>query len=114
MRNPLLLICVICCLLFSGVTPLMATEDRDESWDLDYPVFHGYGSWLTLVKIFLPTINPSRGTNIFNDGPDPVGSKEENDEGAEGESDQDTGPESGAVPMTRVDDPNSIAGARND
>jgi len=114
MRKPLLMICVICCLLFSGMTPLLAAEDWDESWQQNYPIIRDYVSWVPIVKSFLPIVNPWRGTNIFNDGPEPVGSQEDKEEGSEGESDQDTGPESGAVPMTRVDDPTNIGGARGD
>ena len=80
MRKPLLLICVICCLLFSGATPLMSAADRrgsndsSDAWSL--------GSWIAANIPGLPLLPTPIYTNIFNDGPDPVESSEAKEEEA--------------------------------
>ena len=113
MRKPLLLSCVVCCLLFSAATPLAFAEDRNENRNQDSPAVWGLGSWLSLAQLFhLPLLDLPYGTNIFNDGPEPVGSSEEEEESSEGESAPEDVPEGGPTPLETIVNPD-LSSARD-
>jgi hypothetical protein len=103
MRRPLLLICVVCCLLLSAITPLAFAEDRDVRWNQDSPAVRNLGPLLTIAQfIRLPLLDMPRRIYIFNDGPEPVGSSEEEEGNTEDESESGEAPEGGPTPMERA------------
>ena len=109
MRKPLLLICVVCCLLFSAATPLAFAEDRSQ----DSPAVWDLGSWLSLAQLFhLPLLDLPYGTNIFNDGPEPVGSSEEEEESSEDEPEPEDVPDGGPAPLENIVNPD-LSSARD-
>ena len=108
MRKPLLLISVVCCLLFSGTTPLLSAIDRQDSLS-ESSVCWSLGSWFAARIPGLPLLTDPVFGSIFNDGPDPV----ETGEPEEDENTEDPPPEnmdgvaqpldsaSGNIPGTR-------------
>jgi len=97
MRKPLLLICVICCLLLSGATPLISAVDRQSSSDA--PADWSLGSWFAANLPGLGLLPTPIYTNIFNDGPDPVESSDPKEDEATDEDPEDDESTGGPTPF---------------
>jgi hypothetical protein len=97
MRKPLLLICVICCLLLSGATPLISAVDRQSSDDTS--VAWSLGSWFAAELPGLRLLPAPIYTNIFNDGPDPVESSEPKEDQTTDEDSEDDESTGGPTPF---------------
>jgi hypothetical protein len=108
MRKPLLLICAVCCLLFSATSLLASAESPDELWNQDSPAIWDVGSWLYPAQLFhLPFLNSPITSLIFNDGPDPVGTSEKEEGGnPENESESGEASDGGPTPMESMVNPN--------
>jgi hypothetical protein len=97
MRKPLLLICVICCLLLSGATPLLSAVDRQGSDET--AVAWSLGSWFAAELPGLRLLPTPIYTNIFNDGPDPVESSEQKEDDTSEEEAEDDESSGGPTPF---------------
>jgi hypothetical protein len=90
MRKPLLLICLVCCLLLAGSTSLSAAANRQDTTDVSTAGWT-ISSWFAARLPGLILLPEPMQTNIFVDGPDPVESSQpkEDDSPAENPDDDD-------------------------
>jgi hypothetical protein len=79
MRKPLLLTCLIFCLLLSGATPIMSADNLRDTSDGSAGEW-SIGSWFAVRLPGLIALPAPIYTNIFNDGPDPVESSDQKEE----------------------------------
>ena len=111
MRKPLLLISVVCCLLLSATTPLTLAMDWEDPENDSIAVL-SLGPWFGARLFFeLPLLPAPIRTNIFNDGPDPVGSSEGDDGDDSDDDPEQDGAEGGPIPLDSVGNGN-LTGAR--